>query len=75
MANVLMHHFSLDSSSIRSVRHESKTNVLEIEFQSGSVYRYFAVPLAVLDGLVEAPSKGGYFNRVIRSSYPFDRVK
>ena len=62
------------SSVIRSVGYERATATLEIEFQSEKVYRYFAVPHAVFDGLITAESVGAFFNERIRDRYPEERV-
>ena len=59
---------------MRSVGYESKSKILEIEFQSGAVYRYLEVPKRVHEGLRRAESKGQYFNGEIRDEYAFVRV-
>jgi hypothetical protein len=64
----------VESSVIRSVGYEPETSVLEIEFNSDKVYRYFAVPRTVYQGLLDAPSAGAYFNEVVRDRYPDERV-
>jgi hypothetical protein len=62
------------SSAIRSVGYERETAMLEVEFTSDRVYRYFAVPKAVYDGLMEAESVGAYFNEFVRDRYPEELV-
>ncbi len=62
------------SSTIASVGYDSRHAVLEVEFQSGAVYRYFSVPRNVFRNLREAPSKGSFLNRRIRDRYRFARV-
>jgi lysyl-tRNA synthetase, class II len=59
---------------MRSVGYESKSKILEIEFQSGEVYQYLGVPKTVHAGLLRAKSKGQYFNGEIRDDYAFVRV-
>ena len=59
---------------MRSVGYESKSRILEIEFQSGEVYQYLDVPDMVHEGLLRAESKGRYFNGEIRDAYAFVRV-
>ncbi|MFB7667450.1 KTSC domain-containing protein [Kitasatospora sp. NPDC056138] len=59
------------SSCLRSVGHDAEADVLEIEFVSGAVYRYTAVPRRVHRELLEASSLGGYFNREIRGRYAY----
>jgi hypothetical protein len=64
----------VESSAIRSVGYDRATATLEIEFHTDKVYRYFAVPHAVHEGLVGAESPGAYFNEKIRDRYPEERV-
>ena len=59
---------------MRSVGYESKSQILEIEFQSGEVYQYFDVPEMVHKELLRAESKGQYFNGEIREEYAFVRL-
>lgn len=64
----------VESSVIRSVGYERETAMLEVEFDSDRVYRYFAVPNTVYEGLMGAESVGAYFNRFVRDRYPEERV-
>jgi lysyl-tRNA synthetase class 2 len=43
--------------------------VLEVEFRTGRVYRYFLVPAAAYASLLRADSIGDTFNREIRNRY------
>jgi hypothetical protein len=63
----------VSSSSIASIGY-SPLAVLEVEFRSGAVYRYFAVPRAAYEALVASESKGSYFNRNIRSRFSFQQI-
>ena len=47
---------------------------MEVEFHSEKVYRYFAVPHAVYEGLLSAESVGAFFNQRVRDRYPEERV-
>jgi KTSC domain len=62
------------SSMMRSAGYDEDLAVLEIEFVTGSVYRYHAVPKRAWTGLMEAGSKGRYFDAHIRDKYPVRRV-
>ena len=62
------------SSMMRSAGYDEAHAVLEIEFVTGTVYRYHAVPRSAWTGLMEAPSKGRYFDAHIRDKYPMKRV-
>ena len=61
---------SLRSSVLRSAGYDPATAVLELEFTSGDVYRYFAVPPSVFRALVDHDSPGAYFNQNISDRYP-----
>ncbi len=63
----------VSSSAIASVGYEPATLTLEIEFHSGSVYRFFDVPERVYREFVAADSKGTYFVEAIRDAYRFER--
>ncbi|MCK6067709.1 MULTISPECIES: KTSC domain-containing protein [Microbacterium] len=63
------------SGAIASVGYDPATAVLEIEFTSGDVYEYFAVPPSAHRGLVEAESIGRHFLAHIRDVYPDRRVR
>lgn len=65
-----MRRTAVASSVLKSVGYDPATAVLEIEFVSGDVYRYFAVPPSVHRALVDAESPGAYFNRTISDRYP-----
>ena len=58
------------SSVIAAVGYDEATAVLEIEFTSGDVYRYYAVPPSVHRELIAADSPGAFFNRHISDHYP-----
>jgi len=64
-----MERISVSSSNICSVGYESETMTLEIEFNSGSVYQFQGVPQDVYESLMQAASKGHYFNLNIKNSY------
>ncbi len=57
----------INSSCIRKVRYEAGT--LYITFRSGDTYPYHGVPIKHYIGLIEAKSKGEYFNTYIRGQY------
>ncbi|HEV7742873.1 MAG TPA: KTSC domain-containing protein [Pseudolysinimonas sp.] len=60
----------LRSSVLKSAGYDSATAVLELEFASGDIYRYFAVPPSVFKALIENDSPGAYFNKSISDRYP-----
>ena len=60
----------LRSSVLSSAGYDPSTAMLELEFASGDVYRYFAVPPSVFAALIESDSPGAYFNTTISDKYP-----
>ncbi len=63
----------LDSSWIESVTYASDATLI-VRFRRGTVYRYVAVPRAILEGFLTAPSKGAYFTHHIRNAFPHTQV-
>jgi len=65
----------VDSSCLRSVGYDRASATLEVEFQSGGIYRYFDLPADEHAGLMRAPSKGQYFVARIRDLYRTKRMR
>ena len=64
---------AVESSLLSSVGY-SLDATLDLEFRTGAIYRYFAVPQAVFQGLIAADSKGVYFNRKVRDRFRYQRL-
>jgi hypothetical protein len=65
----------VNSSSLSSVGYDSRSQTLEIEFQSGAIYQYFAVPRGVFEMLLAQDSLGAFFNAQIREAYQCVRIR
>jgi hypothetical protein len=65
----------VDSSVLDIVDYDDAKHVLKVRFQTGRVYHYLGVPRATYEALMHSDSKGGYFNRVIRTRYRVLRVR
>jgi hypothetical protein len=63
------------STSIASIGFDADNETLEVEFVSGSVYRYRNVEEDVYERLLAAPSKGAFFNEHIKDAYLCERMK
>jgi KTSC domain len=59
----------VSSTNLRSIGYEPETATLEVEFNTGAVYQYHGVPQEAFDSLMQAGSKGVYFNAHIKNSY------
>jgi hypothetical protein len=66
---------AVNSTTLRTVGYDTEHQLLQIEFQNRSIYQYFEVPATVYEELMQAPSKGAYFNRSIRPRFDFALVK
>ena len=63
------------SSLIRSVGYDPAGCILEVELiEPNRVYTFYDVPFSVYDELLEAPSKGTYFNDFIRDLYAYEET-
>jgi hypothetical protein len=68
---------AVESSTIALVGYDLTQGLLQLEFCSRAIYHYFGVPVGVIgvhEALLEAPSKGSYFNRAIRGRFPYRRL-
>jgi hypothetical protein len=63
-----------ESSAIRAVEYDEKDSTLDITFTSGKTYRYMGVPIDVYVDLLDADSKGQYFNSRIKNAFDFSEV-
>jgi hypothetical protein len=59
--------YSVNSSAISAIGYDGYT--LSVEFHSGKIYDHPGVPYSVYAGLMQASSKGAYYNRCIRGRY------
>lgn len=68
-----MNRVPVQSSNVVAVGYDEETSILEVEFTSGSVYRYFAVSrlhfVALTGGGV---SVGRYLNTEIKTRYRYE---
>ncbi|GAA5193613.1 KTSC domain-containing protein [Ferrimonas gelatinilytica] len=65
---------AVSSSALDSFGYSEISQILDVEFTSGSIYRYYAVPKSVVDGLHLAESKGRYFYYNIRTDFEYERL-
>jgi KTSC domain-containing protein len=66
---------TVESTTLATVGYDEARRLLQLEFcGSGAVYLYFGVPAALHQALLDAPSKGRYFNGTIRGRFPYRQV-
>ncbi len=59
----------VSSSAITAVGYDPSTGRMKIRFTQGHTYDFCRVPEHVFQGLLNARSKGGYYNDHIRDRY------
>ena len=64
-----MNVMAVESGTVAALSYDEGRGILQLEFRSGAIYCYFGVSAAVHQAMLRAPSKGQYFNRVIRGHF------
>lgn len=64
-----MTHVPVSSSHIESVAYDPGTNVMEVQFRNGHLYRYENVPARAHAQFVAAPSVGRHFHQAINGQF------
>ena len=65
----------MHSEALRSVGYDFDMCMLEIEFNSGAIYRYFDVPDHLPIGLMTAESHGEFYASFIRNAgFDFEQI-
>jgi hypothetical protein len=63
------------SSSLARLSYDRRQATLQVEFRDGTQYQYSGVPLRTYQSLLQANSKGSYFNHYIRSRFPYAAIR
>lgn len=63
----------VESSAISSVGYDPRLSVMEVEFQSGTVYQYRDVPASLYESFLAASSKGRFLSQKIRGRFASER--
>lgn len=68
----LVNRAPVKSGAVKSIGYDPATKIMEVEFVSGSVYRYHDVPAEAHAEIVSSKSIGGALNAVrIRENFAF----
>ena len=63
--------FDFESTTLARAAYTDQLALLHLQFRSGAHYTYSEAPPEVFQNLMDAPSKGTFFNRHIRDRYAF----
>ena len=64
----------ISSSHILSAEYDDENQVMFIEFDNGSRYRYSNVDSVVFTAFMDSPSKGNYLHKVIKQVCPCEKL-
>ncbi len=65
---------SVESSVIAAVGYDAESRALDIEFRSGTARRYLDVPPEIHRALLNAESKGRFYNANIRHRFKSEKL-
>lgn len=65
---------AVQSRLLAGIAYDHHRAVLQIQFPGGTVYQYFHVPRQTFQDLLQADSKGAYFNCRVRSFFRYARL-
>jgi KTSC domain len=66
---------AVQSSLLAIVAYDRRRSILYVAFRDGAAYQYTGVPIETYRGLLQADSKGAYFNHCIRDLYPYEGLR
>lgn len=66
---------TVESTTLATVAYDEAQELLQLDFCSRAIYLYFGVPAAVHQALLDAPSKGRYFNQSIRGQFRYRLIR
>ncbi len=61
--------FFVDSSFIKHLAYDEKSNSLIVTFGTGSIWLYKSITMEMYNSLIASPSVGNYFNTNIRNKH------
>jgi len=59
----------VESSWLQAIAYHELAHVLEIKLNNGKKYTFMSVPQKVFEAFLVSPSKGEFFNKVVRPNY------
>ena len=62
------------SSSLARLSYDRQQAILQVAFRDGTAYEYADVPLKTYQNLLQADSKGSYFNYYIRDRFTASKL-
>lgn len=69
-----MNRTPVSSSNLASVGYDKASRTLEVEFHRSGVYQFSGIHPNTHRHLMSAGSKGKFFHKNIRDSYPYEKL-
>jgi len=69
-----MERTAVQSRDLAIIGYDAGSQILEVTFRGGGVYRYEKVPEKTYRDFMNAPSLGIFFRDHIREKYPFRKI-
>jgi hypothetical protein len=65
----------VSSSNLAAVGYDNESATLRIQFLHGGIYDYQGVPADIYEGLINAGSKGQFFDKFIKKGgFPYSKI-
>lgn len=62
------------SQLLKAIGYDANSRTLEVQFRNGGKFQFFSVPAFVYNQLLQAESKGSYFENRVRPHFKFRRL-
>lgn len=69
-----MDRIQVNSTNIKSIGYDLQSAILEVEFISGDVCRYFDVPEHLYKNLMNSASKEEFLSEYIKYNYRYQKI-
>jgi hypothetical protein len=69
-----MNRQSVKSSNVKSIGYDELKQVLEVEFNNGTIYQYLKVPENIYINVITAPSIGSAIHSVLNGRFSYRKV-
>lgn len=66
---------SVSSSNIAEIGYDESNEIVYVRFLDNSLYCYKGVNQFEYDGLLNAPSVGGYLHRNYKNVFPYEKLE
>ena len=65
---------SLESRSLAAATYDERQQMLQVDFRDGTRYLYSGIATKLYREFLSASSQGSFFNRYIRTDFPYVKI-